>query len=353
MSVNYENQRINLSELLEELTVIIFSRGREKQLEKSIGYWATLDIRLLVVHNTDKPIEMSYEKQKVEYVVVEDSYAVRCKIASENIQTPFSIICSDDEFFLPSSLESMLKEFQKDKSLVSVGAQSMAISKYGPRISAKFIYRNLLDYRNLSSLPSSRIQKHFYQDNMSFNGAMYRVLRTESMIQLLSLFYRCQSISTPYIFEVTGEIAVTLLGPSKYINEIFWLRNWIEPPINKKNWNRRIYFHNWWEEEIYKVERENWVKNLGNFSLNLITTNEIDNLLGKIYLKRKNSELHEFNSTKKTNVHIPIAVKFFLRKILLPKSLPNSLEQEFLLIKASDVKFDKQEVMNTIRYIIN
>jgi hypothetical protein len=64
------------------LTVIIFSRGREKQLEKSIGYWAALDIRLLVVHNTDKPIEMYYEKQKVEYVVVEDSYAVRCKIAS-------------------------------------------------------------------------------------------------------------------------------------------------------------------------------------------------------------------------------------------------------------------------------
>ena len=253
MSVNYENQRINLSQLLEELTVIIFSRGREKQLEKSIGYWAALDIRLLVVHNTDKPIEMYYEKQKVEYVVVEDSYAVRCKIASEHIQTPFSIICSDDEFFLPSSLESMLKEFQKDKSLVSVGAQSMAISKYGPRISAKFIYRNLLDYRNLSSLPSSRIQKHFYQDNMSFNGAMYRVLRTKSMIQLLSLFYSCQSISTPYIFEVTGEIVVTLLGPSKYINEIFWLRNWIEPPINKKNWNRRIYFHNWWDEEIYKI----------------------------------------------------------------------------------------------------
>ena len=66
------------------------------------------------------------------------------------------------------------------------------------------------------------------------------------------------NISTPYIFEVTAELFWTLIGPSKYVDEVFWVRNWVVPPIQTGDWDRKQYFYEWSQNPKLEKEFESW-----------------------------------------------------------------------------------------------
>lgn len=242
---------------LANLQVVIFSRNRHEQLVESLRYWDKCGIQTLVLHNTQKPLNSFQIPPSTEYVVHRGPYAERCEIASKLLKFDYFIIASDDERYLPTALTNMVKELEESRELASVGGQAIAIMKYGLRFRTTPAYKSQINYQNLFSEFQNRFNFH-YNNSQYYNGAMYRVFRREHFRRFLTLISKFSNIETPYIFEVTSELFWTLIGPSKYINEVFWVRNWIIKPIQSGDWDRKQYFYEWSQNPKNQIEFESW-----------------------------------------------------------------------------------------------
>lgn len=337
---------------LSEITVIIFSRNRPAELSRSIQYWSDLNVDCLVLDNSPNELTEIPLNPLISYLHCPNlNFSQRALIATEFIKNKYSIICSDDERYTPTGLETMIKELNSDSEILSVGGHAIAVGKYGPLVYGNFAYSQMLHYENLDSNKFKRLKKHFGQEALAWPiGAMYRILRSESMKKLLTMFYHCQSISTPYIYEVTSEIVVTALGKSKYIDFIFWIRNWQTPAINNTDWNRKLLFTQWWENAQYTNEKVRWIENLTREIFSEQRSEEIQKIFNSIIKLRKTTEkspIADSNFSVRNNY-----MKYYFRRVFAPKSLPNNVKDILLNTSSLGVRSEAHEVECAIASIL-
>ena len=242
---------------LKNLQVVIFSRNRHKQLIESLHYWDKCGVQTLVLHNTQDPLDTIDIPQTTEYIVHKGPLAERCEIASRNLKFKFFIIASDDERYLPTALFKMVEKLEESPELTSVGGQAIGVMKHGLRYGTSLAYRSQIQYQNTATDFQDRFDFH-YESGRNYSGAMYRVFRREEFKKFLLLISKFSDIGTPYIFEVTAELFWTLIGPAKYVDEVFWVRNWVVPPIQTGDWDRKQYFYEWSQSPTHKKELEYW-----------------------------------------------------------------------------------------------
>jgi len=330
--------------ILSEITVIIFSRNRQSDLIRSIRYWSDLNIKCLILDNSPNEIKDIPARLFVSYLHCPNlNFSQRALIAGEFIKTKFSIICSDDERFIPTALEAMITELNNNLDIVSVGGHAIAVGTYGPHVYGTLAYSHMLHYGNLDYGVKDRMEKHFDINKSAWPiGAMYRIIRTESMKKLLNMFYQCQGISTPYIFEVTSEIVVTALGRAKYLDLIFWVRNWQTPAINQVDWDRRLQFTQWWEDEKYVDEKNKWVGIIRQEIFPNQDSTQIKIVFNSIFkLRKKTEKLHVSTSSLSIKNHY---IKYYLRRFLAPKSLPKKFDKTLGDISKLGITSDIYEV---------
>lgn len=336
---------------LKDLTIIILSRGRERILSKTLDFWNSNDIRTVVIHNSEIGIGQKTEVEGSVYLTSTSNYAVRAGIAATYIATNFAIICNDDELYIPSALEKMILKLNENVEFTSVGGQSLAVSKYGAIITGTLCYKDMWQYENLHETPIDRLSHHL-DFSKNHIGAMFRMLRVGTMIDLLNSLKFSDEISTPYIHEATSEILLTIYGKSLYLNEIYWIRNWQEPEVQHKNWDRKLYFHLWWEGIEFSEQRAKWIAILVKFSLGLIELKDFGEILEKNYKLRKVKELHEQEKRKKGVNILSTDLKYLLKKFFLPKKLPIPLEIELAHIKSLGIGIDEKEIDKIIKILI-
>ena len=336
---------------LKDLTIIILSRGREQILSKTLNFWNSNGIRTVVIHNSEIDIDQKTVVEGSVYLTSATSYSVRAGIAATHIATNFAIICNDDELYIPSALEKMILKLNENIEYTSVGGQSLAVSKYGKIITGTLCYKDMWQYENLYDKPRDRLEHHL-DPSKNYIGAMFRMLRAAIMIDLLTSIKYSDEISTPYIHESTSEILITIYGKSQYISEIYWIRNWQEPEVQHKNWDRKLYFHFWWEEVEFSEQRAKWIIILVKFSSGLMGLKDFGEILEKNYKLRKVKELHEQERRKKGVNIISTDLKYLLKKFFLPKKLPLSLEIELTHIKSLGIGIDEKEIDKIIKILI-
>ncbi len=334
---------------LSDVTVVILSRGREDILSRTLSYWSKFNISVLVLHNTDNPIDTGSLGSNIEYVVERAGYGERCGRISSLLKTQFAILSSDDELYVPSALFALKSQLEKNPELSSIGGLTIAIGKYGPRKTAIPCYTNMNSYKNLGVSSFERLSTHFSEDNGYRTGAIYRLMRKELMGNLMDTFNEIGVISTPYIYEVTGEIIVASYGQSSYISNIYWIRNWINEPVGHSKWNRKIYFSMWAKDPKFNVEFLEWSQTLRQL-LNL-TDEEFSKILESVMKLRVQSEVNEIKRMSRHAIPIPENLKYLIRKAILPETIPPDVRTSLLYMEEMGATFDQEEILNAIDVI--
>ncbi len=334
---------------LSDLTIVILSRGREAVLTNTLRFWSNFNITVLVFHHSENPLCSSELGSNITYVVDKGSYGERCRLVSEFLTTDYAILSSDDELYVPSALAEMKELLIGDSSLASVGGMTIAIGKYGPMSTAVACYTNMRAYTNLGETSFERLSKHFNVHGEYRNGAMYRLMRKDLMIELMQLFSTQSFIATPYIYEVTGEIVVNAFGKSVYLPNVYWIRNWINQPVEHRNWNRKLYFSSWVSDSNYEDQFLRWSQRLSN--VGDLTPEEFSMVMEAILKLRKSSEDYEQKRLSRRRIPISDNLKFAVRKFLAPNSLPPRIETTIKSMEEQGARLDRIELLTAIESI--
>ena len=307
---------------LEKLTIIIFSKNRNHFLRETLIYYQNYQIRTLVLHDCIEPLVDVEEFTFASYFPSDKSLSERFKVASKLIKTRYSIFSGDDELFLPSALKEMIWLMEMDSALASCGGQALGITQYKNRIIGNLAYGNLIDYHNDSPTLANRVE---YQTNYKGSGlpvgAFYRVMKTEIMGKVLDTIGKLENISCVYVSEIIPDIYLTFFGKCIYTNEIFWIRNWINPSVNSRDFNRSFYFHEWWNALEYLPEKENFIQLMFRSIPTNLDILEFTSLLNEFAIGRKITELNENSRIVRSNT------RYLLRRV------KTKLRLEFYLLR--------------------
>jgi glycosyltransferase domain-containing protein len=337
---------------LSDITIVILSKGREKELLRSLKYWDEIGVAFLVLHNTDASLTYLSTNTKSQYFVSKTNYGTRCGLASQKLATKYGIICADDEIFLPSALAKMCETLDENQDIQSVGGQTIAIGKYGAISTATQTYINMLHYENRFESSQSRLEFHFNLQSDYKNGAMYRLMRTEILKSLLDIFSQISTISTPYIYEVTGEIFVTAIGKSLYVKDIFWIRNWLNKPVVHAHWNRKLYFHEWVESAEYELEVKAWMSSITKALGKIESDSDLVSILPLILIKRKKIEIHEKSKKSMRFIALDDNIKYWIKNFLPYATLPKEAMESINSIPTTGVLINMQEFQTALNTLV-
>jgi hypothetical protein len=335
---------------LADVSIVIISQGREESLMRTLTYWSSQSVKVVVVHDSKKPLDISKNAVNLTYRIHHGSYGERCAIVPELLKTKYSILSSDDELYIPSALHAMKLVMDNDETIASVGGRTIAIGKYASLVTATNPYQNMYGYVNDAESPYSRVCGHYDKDHGNRIGGIYRLLKTEHMKNMLDIFGAVSKVTTPYIYEVTAEILINSMGSGVYLSNVYWIRNWINEPVQNRNWNRNLQFTSWAKNATYDDEVSEWKQTLSR-ELQL-TKQEIEDVLQRIIAVLKPSEESASKGKNRWRLLLSESMKYKIRKSFFPSTLPFSLEDTLEKMKINGAKFDISEIKEAVETLL-
>jgi hypothetical protein len=273
------------------------------------------------------------------------NYARRALIAREYLEGEFCAVGSDDDGIVESSILKMEKWLTQHPAYSSVGGICIGAFSYGGIIASSIAYQEMHDYKLINDSVEKRLEVHLLQgtNGRPPRAALYRLFRRGALDKILEVFGECSEISTPYVYEVCAELVSAWAGPTRYINQLYWIRNWQTEIISKKDWNRRLSFNEWWNSPIYAREKTIFIQRISeqlsmseHYLSNLIS--EYTNLWKEFFQ----------SATPAKRISYPEFARLIGQKIkvaFFPKISPNRIEdllsKEFGFLSSTE----RQEVL--------
>lgn len=338
-----------------KLTIFILSKDKNLVLEKLLEYWNGSGFRLVVLHETNDPINISNQDLSVLYLPSCDPLLERIRKMSALVETDYVLISPDDEVFSISSINNGIRFLDENLDFSTISGQTVAVSKYGNHSSYFSIYRNYLGYETSSENSLSRVRESTGKTDGAMGiGAPYRIMRRDLFTSYMKAIDELSPLNCTYLFEVLAEIYQNIHGKVKFQDDIFWIRNWVIP--SAADTNRNYYYFQWWESPTYSNERQI----LGRLickQFKELSPKDLDTILQIAYASRKKSEMSEYNrllSQKKILISFKVKLsrfRFIQRMNFLYK--PNSLEDLQMQLDKNQIRYDKKELLDLIKFVIN
>lgn len=246
---------------LSQITLVILSHNRQHCLKKTLEFYEATSLNILVLDNSPAPLENAFLPKNCRYFNIDEPFAARSARAAELIKTPYTIIGADDEIYLPCSLEKMQEFLDKNQDYVAAGGYAMAIWEYGPTIAASWAYKRTYKYHNNGNTPLERINLHTGNGTNPLTSFFTcNLTRTWAARECLTMYAKAPVLATDAISVLT----ICGAGKSKYLDLVYWVRNWNQSPRSHAGWDRRVFLHEWWENPRNKDMRDLFIEDLSS-----------------------------------------------------------------------------------------
>lgn len=249
------NKRFKMLDL-SNLTLIIPTYTRQRDVLRLMKFWSDIQVNVHVLDGTDTSIktdDLTGLGENVQYHHIPKSIEERIKLSLDLIDTPYVALLCDDEFFIPSALENCINYLKKNDAVACIGrCLNFRYSKKG--IIASPMYTEMKNYKIEHPVASQRMIAHM---SPYIPSTIYAVQHSDvwknSMKILASDKYR---FSCPYVGELQIELATCYQGKSIVMEDLMWLRNKDNKPINFKLYNRKLQFNEWIRDYRFRDEVE-------------------------------------------------------------------------------------------------
>jgi glycosyltransferase domain-containing protein len=307
--------------LLEELTLVIATYNRQSYAKRCMNYWSGKGLTVIIVDGSEKRIDIENYGKNINYIHQPTGYYERLYSVIDMVETEYVLLGCEDEFYIPSTLNSCIETIKKDQELVACCGYVIGFNVVNKKVLGNDIYPRINKNSNLKdSDPNHRIKKHFSNYEQLFT---YSICRSNfwklAAKTIFSKEYSCYSLH-----EIQIELLMSFAGKNKVISELMWLRSGENEPFRDTSPSTSYanIIENWWSLEKFKDEREEFLKKIKKTSLKinqLSKYNQIADIEGAIQ-----SYLEHLTTTKKTLIYriiyllfrnLPTKIKNKIKKI--------------------------------------
>lgn len=330
---------------LSDVTLLILSHNRQHCLIKTLDFYTGTKLNLLVLDNSPSDLDQRFIPVNCRYFNSEESFANRSGQAAKLIQTPYTIIGADDEIYLPSALEKMRDFLDTHPDYVAAGGNAIAVWEYGPIIAASWAYKNTFRYHNEADSAYGRIRIHTGEGSRPMTSFFTcNLVRTSAARNCLNMYAKAPILATDAI----SVLSICGAGKSKYLDVTYWIRNWNQSPRSHSGWDRRMFLHEWWRDPINAENRRNFMNDLRSIYMTFSQDSEFENswnlILKSDEVLQHRSSYFSTQFARFSEIPTCKALKYWIKKILKPGSLPSTLEAVSASMKESDIQISEREL---------
>lgn len=257
--------RVKPEDLASLLTVVVCSFERPSELRQALSFLSHFRLRAIVVDGSKAALDPvwidSIESNSITYVhEPSPSLLHRLSLAASLVETPYSVLMFDDEYFLPRALSRAVEFLENNPEYVSCGGQAIG---FGPGPEKGEVvwsgqYPNHNRFTLLTKNPLDRMVQHLSDYRMA---AYCSVVRTSSWSAAWMEISKKQFL--PYgVQELQFECAISFAGSMHMISDLFWLRNLKVPSIKNvgvEGLDDDLPFYRWWIRSTAK-DRKSFVE---------------------------------------------------------------------------------------------
>jgi hypothetical protein len=175
-------------------------------------------------------------------------------LAVSLIDTEYTLMMADDEFFLPSGIGACIQELEHDPKLVACMGRTILFTPREGKVYGATCYPGMAEHSFLQESPSIRLAQHMTSYSPS---TIYSVVRSHYWQRAMSIL-PCREFPVFALGELQFEMAIAYMGRTKVIPVAMWLRS--DENENIKNPDEPYQFWTWWRDPAQSSAKNEFLK---------------------------------------------------------------------------------------------
>ncbi|MFX0025176.1 MAG: TIGR00180 family glycosyltransferase [Candidatus Hermodarchaeota archaeon] len=211
--------------MLEKVTLIIPTHNRHHYLTRILDYFSDINLKIFVADSSSRKYP-NYKNYKINYFHYPNyTFFEKLSEITQKIETTYALLCADDDFIIPTSIEKCINFLENNKDYSSAQGYYVQIVNENGKINFKPIYTYCKKYIIDANTPEERIIQ-----NMSlYMHLFYSVHRSEYLIQVFSL----PPIKNLSLIEIAIAMISLINGKHKMLPIFYCAREYIEESAGK------------------------------------------------------------------------------------------------------------------------
>lgn len=201
--------------MLNELTILVPSFNRQSFVLRLLNFWNGKEVNIKIFDgskNSICPNELSKFDSNIEYFHMPDkSMYERFFIGTQYVKTEYVMYGSDDEFYLPSTLNKCIDFLKTNHDYVTCAGRAIAFSVSKGRVLGNHIYPKLKGKHLNSDIAGLRVKEHFSNYAQSHLYAVSKFSFWKPIAQMI--------FSKEYNFYASWELQFEFLLPFFWKNK--------------------------------------------------------------------------------------------------------------------------------------
>ena len=240
---------------LADLTLVIPAYNRPAYLGRQIDFWSSTDVRLCILDGSKEAASQSLIDRmgpNVYYRHLPIGFNERLVMACDLVQTKYVALLGDDELYAPHGLQDCITQLDEDMRLIACVGRTLFFFERDGAIYGHQAYEKSADLEHTFGNGIERLHESLI-DITKGPYLLYGLFRTTEWRKVVRIAYG-RKYASGYVYEFAFHLIATLLGPSKMVESLVWMRSGENPAMSSTAVNRKIGLGEWGTDPKYISE---------------------------------------------------------------------------------------------------
>jgi glycosyltransferase domain-containing protein len=238
-----------VSDGLGDLTVLIPTWNRERYVRRQIEFWRGSEATVVIADGSPEPSEVLARDPAVRYEHLPISLSSRLRLLSEQVETRWGVLLSDDEFMLPAALRACIDRLEADRTAVACKPFPVGFEIMDGTVRWGIPYPEMAGASLGDGSAGQRVRDHLNPYRML---TLWSVTRADVLRNACGAIDDLGAVHCSGAQEILYSIVVAAAGRARVLDQVGWLRSY----ENQNQWgaNDRLPFDRWLTAPDYAAE---------------------------------------------------------------------------------------------------
>lgn len=203
------------------------TRDRPNALSLAMQMYSELGVDLVVVDGSDVAMKSEYKPQAVTYIHAPISLVERLRLMTELPKRKWSIMVPDDEFLSLTTVKSCVSFLENSTDYVTCGGLAVDVSRFDDIGTYAALQYEQWEYDLKHEMRGVRVREKL----RNYTPASYYAVSSSNDWNFMMELATRKEYGFYASFEVIFETVSALVGKSRILDELLWLRSRWNPPI--------------------------------------------------------------------------------------------------------------------------